>query len=149
MIPLELWYSHDQTEGDVARTHDELDAALDRIAALSRLDWPALATVHQTGNKFGPLLHVGLHVEQGALLYSGDDDEEGSYTAGSGTQEGDPLLYMYMTSDSEFPPNSEVPATLIRQAAHEFADTGLRPTCVQWQTWDWSGADTESEWPEL
>jgi Immunity protein Imm1 len=89
MIPLKLWYSHEQTEGDIARTHDELDAALDRIAALSGPDWPALATVHQTGNKFGPLLHVGLHVEKGALLYSGDDDEEGSYTAGSGPQEGD------------------------------------------------------------
>ncbi|HEX5404904.1 MAG TPA: Imm1 family immunity protein [Pseudonocardiaceae bacterium] len=145
MIPLKLWYSHEQTEGDIARTHDELDAALDRVAVLSGPDWPVLAEVTQAADKFGPLLYVGLHVEQGALLYSGDDDEDGSYTTGSGTQDGEPLLYMQGTSDCEFPPNSEVSATLIRQAAHEFADTGLRPTCVLWQTWDRPDADTDSE----
>jgi hypothetical protein len=28
-----------------------------------------------TDNKHGPLLYVGVHVDQGVLLYSGDDDE--------------------------------------------------------------------------
>jgi hypothetical protein len=147
VIPLELWYSHEQTEGDIARTHDELDAALDRIAALSGPDWPAVATVHQAGHRFGPLLYVGFHEEVGALMYPEIDSR--AYTVGEGTQDGDPILYMYTTSDSEFPPNAEVPAALIRQAAHEFADTGLRPTCVPWQTWERPDATTDSEWPDL
>jgi hypothetical protein len=70
MIPLELWYSHEQTEGDIARTHDELDTVLNRIAVLARSDWPA-------------------------------------------------------------------------------AETGLRPTCVPWQTWERPDATTDSEWPDL
>jgi hypothetical protein len=136
MIPLTLWYSHDQATGDIARTHAELDAALDRLAALSGPAWPALAEVTQTDNKRGPLLYVGVHVDLGALLYSGDDDEVGSFTKGQGQPVGEPILYMYMTSASEAPPNAEVPAALVRQAAHEFADTGLRPTCVDWQPAD-------------
>jgi hypothetical protein len=55
---------------------------------------------------------------------------------------------MYTTSDCETPPNGEIPAALVRQAAHEFADTGLRPTCIDWQTWERVNADSGSEWPE-
>jgi hypothetical protein len=147
MIPLTLWYSHEQAEGDTARAHDELDTVLDRIAALSGPEWPALATVNEVGSR-NPVLYVGFHEDRGALMYSGDAQR--AYTLGEGSQNGDPLLYMYTTADCEFPPNAEVPAVLIRRAAHEFADTGRRPTCVQWQTWERrSDTDTESEWPDL
>ncbi|HEX4702687.1 MAG TPA: Imm1 family immunity protein [Pseudonocardiaceae bacterium] len=146
MIPLELWYSHSQTEGDIARTHEELDAVLDRIAALSDAEWPVLATLSEVGSRFGPPLYVGFHESKGALMYPGESDRE--YTLGEGTQDGDPLLYMYMTSDDEFPPNAEVSASLVRQAAHEFADTGLRPACVRWQVWEPEFADSGSERPE-
>jgi hypothetical protein len=147
MIPLKLWYSDEQTEGDIAHTHDELDAVLDRVAALSSSGWPALAEVTQAADKFGPLMYVGFHEYMGALMYPEIDTS--AYTVGEGTQDGDPLLYMQGTSDSEFPPNSEVPAALIRQATHEFADTGRRPTCVPWQTWERPDATTDSEWPDL
>jgi hypothetical protein len=133
MIPLMLWYSPEQTEGDIVRTHGELDAALDRIAALAGPDWPVLAEVTQLEDKFGPMLYLGLHVDQGAVMDPGETRR--AYTCGSGTSDGEPLLYMQGNSDNEFPPNAEVPADLVRQAAHEFADTGVRPTCVQWQIW--------------
>ena len=149
MIPLKLWYSHDQTAGDIAQTHEELDAALDRIAALSGPDWPALAEVTVVDNKFGPVLYVGLHLDLGALLYSGDDDKEGSFTTDGSPPDGERLLYMQGTSDCEFPSNAEVPAALIRRAAHEFADTGRRPTCVEWQVWEPEVDDSESDWPGL
>jgi len=149
MNPMTLWYSHDQTDGDLATTPKELDASLDRIAALSGPDWPALATVTQVGTRFGPVLYVGFHLDRGALLYAGEDAPDSSYTQGEGSPEGEPLLYMYMTSDNEFPPNSEVAAGLIRQAAHEFADTGRRPTCVEWQTWEPEMTDSPSGWPAL
>jgi hypothetical protein len=149
VIPLKLWYSTEQTEGDVVHTHDDLDPALDRVAALAGPNWPALAEVTRFDNRLGPLLYVGLHVERGALPYSGDDDEKGSYTAGRGSREGDPLLYMQGTSACEFPPNCEVSTELVRRAVHEFADTGRRPTCVEWQVWVREPGDSGSEWPAL
>jgi hypothetical protein len=150
VINLTWWYSHDQVAGDLTSTPAEVDSVLDRLAALSRLDWPALAEVTRAQDGLhGPLLYVGLHVDRGVLLYSGPDDRDGSFTKGTGTQDGDPLRYMQGTSDSEFPPNAEVPAALVRQAAHEFADTGLRPTCVEWQAWEPKVVGTESEFPDL
>ncbi len=129
MIPLELWYSFDQTEGDVARTHEELDAALDRLAAVSDSRWAALATVSEVDNVPGPLPYAGFHADMDALMYP--SRPERAYTRGEGTPDGEPLLYMQGHSDNEFPPNSEIPAVLIRQAVHEFADTGERPTGVE------------------
>jgi hypothetical protein len=142
-----LWYAYEQTIGDIVRSHEELDAAIDRVAALAGPDWPALAEVTQLENKFGPVLYLGMHLDQGALAYAGNHQRV--YTLGEGTQDGEPILYMYTTSDNEFPPNSEVPAALIRQAAHEFADTGQRPTCVEWQVWEREFADSGSDWPDL
>jgi hypothetical protein len=110
MIPPTMWYSHEQVAGDVVGTADELTSALDRVAALSSPGWPALAIVTPMGAKFGPVLYVGLHLELGALLYSGEDDPDGSFTLGDGPVDGEPLLYMYMSSENEFPPNSEIPA---------------------------------------
>jgi hypothetical protein len=135
VISLTLWYSHDQTDGDIARTHQELDAALDRLTALSRLDWPALAEVTKTDDLMGPLLYVGARADRGALVYSGDDDPDGSCTSNGLPQDGEPLLYMYMTSDMTLPPDAEVDVEQVRQAVHEFADTGTRPATVLWQPW--------------
>jgi hypothetical protein len=146
MIPLVLWYSHEQAEGEVVRTHDELDAALDRAVALSSPEWPVLAEVTQLDDKFGTMLYLGLHVDHGAIMYPGDTHR--FYTCSEGTPNGDPLLYMQGTSDNEFPPNAELPVTVIRQAAHEFADTGVRPACVEWQVWTRGDAGTGSELPQ-
>lgn len=145
MIPLKLWYSDRQTSADLARTHDELDAAMDRIAALSGPDWRALGEVTQADDKLGSLLYVGLHADRGALMFGGAGEARLLYTLGAGDQNGEPLLYLQGTSDFDLPPNAEVPAEVVRQATHEFADTGRRPTCVEWQAWE--GADTEPGWP--
>jgi hypothetical protein len=72
VIDLTWWYSHDQAEGDVTRTPAEVDGVLDRLAALSRSDWPALAEVTRAqGDLQGPLLYVGLHVDLGTLRFQG------------------------------------------------------------------------------
>jgi hypothetical protein len=140
MISLTLWYSsdeidHDQTDGDIVRTHEQLDRALDRVAALSRENWPVLAQITQTDDLRGPMLYAGFHVDQGAILFPNRAAGGRFYTVGVGMPDGEPLLYMYDTSDNEFPPNSEISAELIRQAVHEFADSGGQPTCVDWQLW--------------
>jgi hypothetical protein len=73
---VEMWYRHGQDGGDNVMTHAELDAVLDRTAALSRADWPALVTISPIGAQFGPVLQAGFHVALGTLFYSGDDDRE-------------------------------------------------------------------------
>jgi hypothetical protein len=148
VIDLTWWYSHDQADGAVTRTPADVDDLLNRLAALSGPDWPALAEVTRAQDDLhGPLLYVGLHMDRGALMYSGPDNPDSSYTTAGGLPDPEPLLYMYTTSDCEFPSNSEVSAALIRQAAHEFADTGRRPTCVEWQRREREPVDTGSEWP--
>jgi hypothetical protein len=135
MIPLTLWYSNDQVDGDVVRTHEELDAGIDRVAALAGQDWPALAEVTQLDDDpAAPMLYLGLHVDKGAIMYP--EPTRRVYTAGAPTGTGETMLYMQGTADCEFPASAEVPVQLVRQAAHEFAETGVRPTCVNWQTWN-------------
>jgi Immunity protein Imm1 len=103
-------------------------------------------TARDIARVMGSMLHLGLHLKQGAIAWAGDSQRE--YTIGEGSTDGEPLLYMLGTSDCEFPPNAEVLATLIRQAVHEFAETGQRPTCMQWQTWDRVLEDPTADWPK-
>jgi hypothetical protein len=135
MIELEWWYAAGQEAGDVTRTPAEVDAILDTLARMSRDDWPALAEVTQAdvADRRAAMMYVGVHGDLGALMYSGPDDRTGSYSLGGASTEGTPILYMSGESDNEFPPNCEIPVVMVRQAAHEFAATGQRPTDVPWQ----------------
>jgi hypothetical protein len=46
----------------------------------------------------------------------------------------DEIRYYYMGNDREFPPHSEVPLVVVRQATKEFLTTGgERPTVTEWQ----------------
>lgn len=134
MITQALWYSHEQPGDDVAGTPDELDAALDRAAALSRDDgWWATALI-VPAETHSPVLYAGFARGVGVLRYI--DGAEESFSQGIGSPDGEPLLYMYQQNDMEFPPNAEVPIAAVRAAVHEFAATGARPTGVQWQHWE-------------
>lgn len=142
MIALEWWYLADQQEGHVTRTPGEVDDVLDALAALSRVEWPALAEVTRADvdDLRAPVLYVGLHVDRGALMYSGPDDRAGSYSRGDASPDGEPILYMQGTSDSEFPADCEIAAVSVRQAVHEFAETFSRPSGVRWRpVRDYSG----------
>jgi hypothetical protein len=135
VIALEWWYSNSQQEGHVTRTSAEVDAMLDTLAGIAREDWPALAEVTraEVTDFDAPALHVGLHVGRGVLLYTGPDDENGSFSRGDGPADGEPILYMQGTSADEFPPDSEIPVEIVRRAVHEFAETYRRPSDVPWQ----------------
>ena len=138
MIDL-LWvYSNDPEDWIVTRTHAEIDTMLDKIATLSREDWPAAAQVTEASvdpvaDFNAPEMYVGFHVDRGALLYVGPDDPDGSFSVGDGPDKGEPILYMLGLHDTEFPPNAEIDNDVVRRAAHEFADTGRRPTNPQWR----------------
>ncbi|HEX4702802.1 MAG TPA: Imm1 family immunity protein [Pseudonocardiaceae bacterium] len=149
MITWTVWYSHDQTaEGEIVHNGAELDAALDHVMAISDTEWPALATISRPNDHSNPALYVGFHSDRGVLLFVSVEGGR-EFSRGSEDSDGAALLYMYMTSAEEFPSNAEVPTALVRKAAHEFADTGGRPTCVEWQLWEQPITDTESEWPDL
>jgi hypothetical protein len=134
-----LWvYSNEPQEWVVTRTHTEIDAMLDKIAALSREDWAAAAQVTEAGvdpvaDFNAPEMYVGFHVDRGALLYVGPDDPDGSFSVGDRNAPGEPILYMLGLHDTEFPSNAEIAADVVRRAAHEFADTGERPTDLRWR----------------
>lgn len=107
-----------------------------------------LASISALRDEFGPALYVGCHEGRGVMLYVSAEDGR-LFSRGDGAPDGEPLSYMYMRSEDEYPSNAEVPIALVRQAAHEFVGTGGRPTCVRWQTWERPHADTESEYPGL
>ncbi|HYS41549.1 MAG TPA: Imm1 family immunity protein [Pseudonocardiaceae bacterium] len=135
MIALQWWYSATQEEGHVTRTPVEVDVVLDILVGMSRDDWPAMAEVTRADSEDlrAPILSVGFHVDRGVLMYSGPDNRAGSHSFDGGPDEGEPILYMQGTSDNLFPPNSEIPADVVRRAVHEFAETYQRPTGVPWQ----------------
>jgi Immunity protein Imm1 len=135
VIALDWVCSVNAEDNLVTTTHDEIDMILDNLVALSREDWPAAAEVTEAGvdDLTAAELYVGFHVDRGALLYSGPDNLDGSFSQGDGPTNGKPILYMVGHSDNEFPPDSEIPIDVVRRAVHEFAETGLRPTDVAWQ----------------
>jgi hypothetical protein len=137
VIALTWAYSNNPDEFVVTRTHEEIDAVLDKVAALSDEDWPAAAHITKTGIKdirAASEFIVGFHVDRGVLLYSGPDNKDGSLSVGDGPDDGEAILYMIGNQDEEFPPNAEIPLDIVRRAAHEFAETGLRPTDVPWRS---------------
>jgi immunity protein Imm1 of predicted polymorphic toxin system len=135
VIALRWWYSADQTEGRITRTAAEIDAVLDALAEIAREDWPALAEVTQVEavERGAAMMYVGLHGDLGTLTYSGPDHREGSYSYGDSPVDGEPIDYMMGNSDTELPPNCEIPTEVVRRAVHEFAETGQRPVDVPWR----------------
>jgi hypothetical protein len=138
VIALYWVYSNNPDEHVVTGTHVEIDAMLDKIAALAREDWPAAAQLTEAGvddvaDFNAAEMYVGFHVDRGALLYAGPDNMDGSFSRGDGPDDGEPILYMVGTHDNEFPSNAEIPLDMVRRAVHEFAETGCRPVEVPWR----------------
>lgn len=145
MIALHWVYSNDLSEFVVTSTHAEIDVMLDKLASLSHEDWPAAAEITEAGvdDLSAAEFIVGIHVDRGALLYSGPDNKDGSVSRNDRPDDGDPIDYMIGTHDYEFPSNAEIPVDVVRRAVHEFAETGRRPTDVPWRAvrGDWWAGD--------
>ncbi|MDX8051246.1 Imm1 family immunity protein [Lentzea sp. BCCO 10_0798] len=50
--------------------------------------------------------------------------------------EGDITLYVDVDTRTRFPADAAIPLEKLREALQEFAETGKRPTCVDWQESD-------------
>ncbi|MGQ0841012.1 Imm1 family immunity protein [Actinokineospora sp.] len=115
-------------------TQQDVDGLIDQMRTESPELAPILMQVVISGDPYTQGLDVGLKSDRGVLRYSGRDWFEGLYSTGELPITGTPLLYFYMDTDTEFPPNAEVSIDAIRQAVKEFlATNGALPTCVRWQ----------------
>jgi hypothetical protein len=149
MTPLVAWYTADQ-EGDIPiESAADLDAVLDQAATLVTPGWPVLITLSTPGDLSSPVLYVGLHGEVGALLHVSVEFGQEFSRNNDVSPEDEPLLYMYQTSDNEFPPNSEIPIELVRRAAHHFLRTHEKLPDVTWSVWNWEGNVGESDYGDL
>ncbi|WP_424185910.1 Imm1 family immunity protein [Actinokineospora sp. G85] len=138
MISLTVWYSHAQEEGDVVSTPAELDGVLGAITALSVPTCAAVAEITFTVDEddTGPTLYAGFCADRGVLWLGEHGNDHALYTLDEANPDETSIRHMYMEDVFEFPVNAHLPAALIRQAVHEFAETGKRPTCVAWRKWE-------------
>ncbi|WP_424183570.1 Imm1 family immunity protein [Actinokineospora sp. G85] len=136
MKSLTFWYEVGQADGLVAATPAELDAALTTIANHRGPEWAAVAEITFTEDwETGPLLYAGFYQVAGIIWYSGHGEGKAFVSRDPTTANTDPMYYMYCENEFEVPKNAHLPGPLIREAVHEFAQTGERPTCLLWQEW--------------
>ncbi|WP_367133631.1 Imm1 family immunity protein [Saccharothrix sp. HUAS TT1] len=139
MVALIAAYDPEGEGPEVITTAAELDTVLDRVA-----EWGHRALVElRPADPADGLTHryslsVGLHgdADQGTLIYSSSDGMWFSKaTPGPEWVEAERILYYFMSSDTEYPPDSEIPAGVVRRAAHEFMTAGGQlPTGPDWHT---------------
>ncbi|MGZ3143680.1 Imm1 family immunity protein [Lentzea chajnantorensis] len=134
MVELEAWYEEDQDDAVIVRTPAELDAVLDAVAGR---DGRVLVDLYVAENPGRANFNVGLHGQagRGALYYAGGGQKWFSTeTPGTDWGSAEPVLYYLMSSDTEYPADSEIPLDVVRRAAHEFMTTGgERPVAPAWR----------------
>jgi immunity protein Imm1 of predicted polymorphic toxin system len=147
MVALKLYWLHEHGDNPViVETPAELRGALNLLHRLS-LDGRVIAQAMPSGGKPTAFLDIGLHGEWGALHYSGRDYREGCFSKGDTYADAPELLYYYMNSDTEYPPDAEISSAAVRRAAEEFMTTGKRPTSVEWQPRPERTKPEETDWP--
>lgn len=129
MVALDAWYDHDGPTR--VTTAAELDAVLDTVAAMPG---PTLVAFNAADDPASAgLLNVGMWGERGVGVVHHAGRGRGYYSFGEASN-ADSVLYYYMGSDTEFPPQSEVSIAEVRHAAHEYLTNGTRPTsAIRWQ----------------
>ncbi|MFT7834919.1 Imm1 family immunity protein [Saccharothrix sp. BKS2] len=92
-----------------------------------------LLTIVPVSDPWSSELNAGIDGDVGVLHYSGEDHPEGVYSRSSTPSNAEPVIYYYVTADTEFPPNSEVPVADVEAAVVDYLTTGHRPESVVWQ----------------
>jgi hypothetical protein len=93
-----------------------------------------LITVVLGDDPWGPELSIGLDGGRGVVRYAGHDHPAGVYSRNPTPSNTEPVIYYYVTADTEFPPDAEVPTATVEAAMTEFLTTGGKlPTVVEWQ----------------
>ncbi|WP_433262554.1 Imm1 family immunity protein [Actinosynnema sp. CS-041913] len=132
-------YDPDSEEPTTLTTAAELDDVLDRVAAWGhraliefRLAEPADKNARQLA------LSAGLHgaSDRGTLIYSSPAGVWFSKASpGPEWEPAERILYYYMSADTEYPPDSEIPLDLVRRAVHDYmTNGGQQPSGPDWHT---------------
>ncbi|MCP3797888.1 Imm1 family immunity protein [Allokutzneria sp. A3M-2-11 16] len=135
MAALNAYYDFEHGETP-ARITDE-DQLAEALEEVRRTRTSALVELLPADDLGAATLDVGLNDDRGVLFYSGPDHAGcGSRNPGA-TAVPEPVLYYYMTSDTEYPATAEIPVEDVIAAAREHLRTsGRRPTSVDWQDFD-------------
>lgn len=131
------------------RSAEELDRVLDFISTTAQPNPSVLVARERPriGPRAKPDHHVKIDVDGaarlGAICFVGphSDAPDGYDSAAWVTRtveavQDAPPIYLDKATRTEFPRDAVVPFALVREALHEFRETGERPTCVQWQLSD-------------
>ncbi|SHH03593.1 Imm1 family immunity protein [Streptoalloteichus hindustanus] len=128
----------------IARTREEIDAALDRIIAVAPAFNHNPSAIVVERPLFGPLqlpdhgIKIDIDPTCGvaAIAYVGPDFD-GSWVTKSDQSRSEAILQRDIASETPFPADAAITLALLRAAVHEFHQTGgRRPTCVGWQSAD-------------
>ncbi|MEV0678848.1 Imm1 family immunity protein [Actinosynnema sp. NPDC050436] len=136
MVALEAWYDVDHDEPAMIHTAADLDRVLDTVAGW---EGRVIVELFVADDPRRAIFDVGVYGqgERGALYYAGRGEKwfsRGTMAAPSTVSPAERLSYYYMTSDTEYPGDSEIPLDVVRRAAHEYMRTGgERPTSPTWQ----------------
>ncbi len=135
MGSLDVFYLHEHEDAPITvATAAEVDSLIERVRAESPRTAPILMDIHLSGDPFTQGLDVGVRDDSGIVRYSGGKWPRGVISVGSDVSRTAEVAYFYMGNWRGFPPNSELPLALVRQAIKEFMDTnGERPECIRWQ----------------
>lgn len=133
---LNVFYEEEHTDNPVTvTTPDEVGTLLATVGEKYPEGTAVLLTAVVSDDPWGQELSVGIDGNKGVLRYSGGDHFDGVYSKSAIPSNAEPVTYYYVTADTEFPPNSEVPLATVHAAVVEYLTTGgQQPTCVDWQT---------------
>ncbi|WP_158843712.1 Imm1 family immunity protein [Saccharothrix deserti] len=108
------------------------------VFAAVRGKYPAgsavLLTIVPAADPWASELNAGIDGDVGVLRYSGEDHPKGVYSKNPTPSNAEPVIYYYVTADTEFPPNAEVPMADVEAAVIDYLTTGQRPEVVEWQS---------------
>jgi hypothetical protein len=132
---LNVYYGAEHAESPVVlASPDEIDKLFGELRESYPVGSAVLLTVVLADDPWGPELTVGVDGDKGVLRYAGDSDPSGVYSRSPTPTNAGPVVYYFVTADTEFPPNAEVPLPAVQAAMREYlSSVGQRPTAVGWQ----------------
>lgn len=134
---LNVYYTAEHADSPVTvTTPDEVRALLDTVRDTYPAGNAVLLIVVIASDPWKSELSVGIDGDKGVLHYAGEDTPPNGVNSKSPTPtNADPVIYYYVTADTEFPPNAEIPWRTVADAVIEYLTTaGERPTVVEWQS---------------
>jgi Immunity protein Imm1 len=120
----------------VVTTPDEVRRLVSKIRKTYLAGSAVLLTVGVRDDPWKSQLSVGIDGDIGVLHYTGEDTPPNGLCSKSPTPtNAAPVIYYYVTSDTEFPSHAEIPVDAVETALIEYLNTdGERPTSVDWQS---------------